>query len=207
MTNSFKPSAANSLASARTCSIGFVACLPRIFGIAQNVQVRSHPSEIFRYAMCRGVTRIRLPSSRAVAGAGLNTVRCSPRLPTSRSAARATSSRENTPITASTPGRSSNSVSFWRSARQPATIIPRVPPACLSPTISSITPYDSARDESINAQVLIMTRSDPSGSATNCQPSSLNRPSIRSLSTRFFGQPRLTNENVPRQFAGSTGST
>ena len=48
MFSSRTPSAASSLASAMTSSIGFVACLPRILGIAQNVHSRSQPSEIFK---------------------------------------------------------------------------------------------------------------------------------------------------------------
>ena len=157
--------------------------------------------------MCRGVTRIRPESSRARAGAGLNTLRCSPSRPTSRSAVRATSSRENTPITASTPGSSSNSFSFCRSARQPATITPRVLPAFLRSSISLTAAYDSAREASMKAHVFTTTRSDPVGSPTSCQPSSRRRPSIRSVSTRFLGQPRLTTANVPRQVAGSIACT
>ena len=53
----------------------------------------------------------------------------------------------------------------------------------------------------MKAQVFTTTMSEPCGSPTNCQPSCRNRPSIRSLSTRFFGQPRLTMANVPRQLA------
>ena len=123
----------------------------------------------------------------------------------SRSAARAISSREKTPITASTPGSSVSSDSFCRSARQPATITPRVPPDRFRSSISLIAAYDSWREASMNAQVLTTTMSEPCGSPTSCQPSLRSRPSIRSLSTRFFGQPRLTMENVPRQVAGSTG--
>ena len=42
------PSAASSSASATTISIGLVTCLPRMKGIAQNVQNRSQPSETLR---------------------------------------------------------------------------------------------------------------------------------------------------------------
>ena len=59
MFSSRTPSAASSRASAITSSIGLVACLPRILGIAQNVHSRSQPSEIFRKAKCRGVIRSR----------------------------------------------------------------------------------------------------------------------------------------------------
>ena len=48
ITSSRTPSAASSRASASTSSIGLVACLPRILGIAQNVHSRSQPSEIFK---------------------------------------------------------------------------------------------------------------------------------------------------------------
>ena len=157
--------------------------------------------------MCRGVTRMRPVSSRARAGAGRKMLRWSPRPPISRSAVFAISSRENTPITASRPGSSWSRPSFCRSARQPDTITPRVPPCFLRSSISLIAAYDSAREASMNAQVLTTTRSDPAGSATSCQPSSRSSPSIRSPSTRFFGQPRLTIANVPRQVAGSTGNT
>ena len=49
----------------------------------------------------------------------------------------------------------------------------------------------------MNPQVFTMTKSAPSGSDTSMYPSSVSAPSIRSLSTRFLGQPRLTKAYVP----------
>ena len=65
------------------------------------------------------------------------------------------------------------------------------------PSSSSITPHDSCRAASMNPQVLTMTRSDSCPSGTSTNPSCASNPSIRSESTRFLEQPRLTNETVP----------
>ena len=70
-------------------------------------------------------------------------------------------------------------------------------PARLRSSISRITPSDSCRAASMNPQVLMMTRSAAFESGTRAYPSWARSPSIRSESTRFFGQPRLTKEKVP----------
>src|SRR5712691_2926077 len=60
-----------------------------------------------------------------------------------------------------------------------------------------MTAFDSARELSMKPQVFTMTKSAPSASDTSEYPSSDSVPSIFSLSTRFFGQPRLTKAYVP----------
>ena len=64
-------------------------------------------------------------------------------------------------------------------------------------SISSITPHDSCRAASMNPQVFTMTRSASWPSGTSTYPSCASRPSIRSESTRFLEQPRLTKPIVP----------
>ena len=59
-------------------------------------------------------------------------------------------------------------------------------------SISSITPHDSCRAASMNPQVLTITRSACCPSGTSAKPSCASSPSIRSESTRFLEQPRLT---------------
>ena len=86
--------------------------------------------------------------------------------------------------------------SFCRSARQPATTTPLTVPARLRSSISSITPHDSCRAVSMNPQVLTMTRSASVPSGTSAKPSWARSPSIRSESTRFLEQPRLTKLTV-----------
>ena len=56
-----------------------------------------------------------------------------------------------------------------------------------------MTDFDSSRELSMKPHVLTMTKSAPSGSETSEYPSRAKVPSIFSLSTRFFGHPRLTN--------------
>ena len=73
---------------------------------------------------------------------------------------------------------------------------PLTSPDRLRSSISSITPIDSRRAASMNPQVLMITRSDGCESGTSTYPSWPSNPSIRSESTRFFEQPRLTKEIV-----------
>src|SRR4051812_6500920 len=49
----------------------------------------------------------------------------------------------------------------------------------------------------MNPHVFTTAKSAPLGSSTSSYPSRRNKPSMRSLSTRFFGQPRLTNAYRP----------
>ena len=52
----------------------------------------------------------------------------------------------------------------------------------------------------MNPQVLTITRSDCCASGTSAYPSWASSPSIRSESTRFLEQPRLTKLTVPLGF-------
>ncbi|GBD37172.1 hypothetical protein HRbin36_02302 [bacterium HR36] len=89
-------------------------------------------------------------------------------------------------------GNSCISLSRQRSAKQPATTTARTRPRRFNSSISRITASDSCRAASIKPQVLTMTRSASSGFGVNAKPSCANRPSMRSESTVFFAQPRLT---------------
>src|SRR5262245_18059482 len=86
--------------------------------------------------------------------------------------------------------------SFLRSARQPATTTEPTRPCRFSSSISRMTARDSWRAASMKPQVLTTTTSAPSASGTRARPSWASLPSIRSESTVFFGQPRLTKAKV-----------
>ena len=126
ITSSRTPSAASSRASATTSSIGLVACLPRILGIAQNVHSRSQPSEILRNAKCRGVIR-----SRAVSGSGCvgRRLEDGPLLvePAEQPVGDLGDflAAEDADQVVDVRAARSSSDSFCRSARQPETITPR----------------------------------------------------------------------------------
>jgi YVTN family beta-propeller protein len=122
------------------------------------------------------------------------------------SATRLISSRPNTPTIWSISGNSSKSAEPSRCGKQPATITPLVLPARFRSSISRITALDSARELSMNPHVLTMTKSAPSGSETRAYPSSASVPNIRSLSTRFLAQPRLTKAYVPFERPRSTSA-
>ena len=101
-------------------------------GIAQNVQSRSQPSEIFRNAKCRGVIRRRAVSGSGCVGAGWNT------RPLLVEAAEQPVgdlghflAAEDADQVIDLRARSTSSDSFCRSARQPETITPRSSPRAL----------------------------------------------------------------------------
>ena len=73
----------------------------------------------------------------------------------------------------------------------PATTTLPTRPAAFSASISRMTPSDSCRAGSMNPHVFTTTTSAPSASGCRAYPSWASLPSIRSESTRFFGQPRL----------------
>jgi hypothetical protein len=66
----------------------------------------------------------------------------------------------------------------------------------LSFTASEISFIDSCFEASRNPQVLMTITSARAGSAVIANPSWASSPSIRSLSTKFFGHPKLTNATV-----------
>src|SRR5579859_3453273 len=59
-----------------------------------------------------------------------------------------------------------------------------------------IASIDSFFEPSIKPHVLTMTTSASCASRVTCIPSRNNEPSMTSLSTRFFAQPRLTNPTL-----------
>src|SRR5215210_5727282 len=79
----------------------------------------------------------------------------------------------------------------------PATTTAPTFPAFLSSSISRMTASDSCRAGSMNPQVLTTTTSAPSASGVRAYPSWASLPSILSVSTVFFGQPRLTQAYRP----------
>ena len=162
MISSRTPSAASSRASAMTSSIGLVACLPRILGIAQNVQSRSQPSEIFRNAKCLGVIR-----SRARVGQRL----CRRRL-------------KDDPLLVQPADQPVGDLGDFLAAEDADQVVdlghvrraalpsaarpgsprrsrPAVRPAALSSSISSIAPNDSCRACSMKPQVLTIDEIGP----------------------------------------------
>src|SRR5205807_1581653 len=66
-------------------------------------------------------------------------------------------------------------------------------PAFFNSRASRISLRLSSLEASRKPQVLITMASARSASGVTASPSPASRPSIRSLSTRFLGQPRLTN--------------
>ena len=101
-------------------------------------------------------------------------------------------SRSNTPTIASMPGAHSSSLARWRCTRQPATTTRLISPFSLRRIASWITSSDSSFDASRKPQVFTTIASGRWSSFTSSKPDCLRTPSIFSLSTRFFGQPRLT---------------
>src|SRR5580704_13672314 len=59
-----------------------------------------------------------------------------------------------------------------------------------------IASMDSFFDASIKPQVFTITTSASCAFWVTCMPSRSNEPSMTSLSTRFFAQPRLTNPTL-----------
>src|SRR5262249_1995985 len=80
--------------------------------------------------------------------------------------------------------------------RHPATITRLHWPASFMATASRISWSDSRLEASRNPHVLITIASARLESGVTTSPSSASSPSIRSLSTRFLGQPRLTKATV-----------
>src|SRR4051812_16044236 len=65
-------------------------------------------------------------------------------------------------------------------------------PDFFSSSASRISLRDSSLDAPRKPQVLMTIASALAASGVMARPSSASRPSMRSESTRFFGQPRLT---------------
>src|SRR5438876_2793569 len=103
------------------------------------------------------------------------------------------------PTTASTSG-----IFFWissrkRSTRQPATTSFCARPSVLSRAISRIVSTDSCCALPINEQVLTTMTSASSAREVNSAPAWVSKPIMTSLSTRFLGQPKLTNPTLRRE--------
>ncbi len=81
-------------------------------------------------------------------------------------------------------------------ARHPATTSVISGRARLSPAISSMTEADSSAAGLMNPQVFTMMMSADAGSAEKSHPATASAPSITSVSTVFFGQPRLTAATI-----------
>src|SRR4030043_1429579 len=80
--------------------------------------------------------------------------------------------------------------------RQPVTTSRRHFPCSLAAAMARIVSTDSSCASRMKPQVLMMTTS-ASSRAEGTQPFSCRRPSITSLSTIFFGHPRLIMRTVP----------
>src|SRR5262249_5978250 len=96
--------------------------------------------------------------------------------------------------------------SRYRSTRQPATISFFACPS-LCRAISRIVLTDSCCALSMKEQVLTTMTSASSAEATRSAPACESTPIITSLSTRFLGQPRLTNPTLGETFGGSAAAT
>src|SRR5216117_3711486 len=81
----------------------------------------------------------------------------------------------------------------YLSARHPVTTSRLHRPFFLSSAISRIVSIDSRFELSMKLQVLTMMTSASDLSVVTVWPAFCRRPSITSLSTRFFGHPRLIN--------------
>src|SRR5438876_4661546 len=81
----------------------------------------------------------------------------------------------------------------YLSARHPVTTSRLHRPLFLSSAISRIVSIDSRFELSMKLQVLTMMTSASDLSVVTVWPAFCRRPSITSLSTRFFGHPRLIN--------------
>src|SRR5256712_4243986 len=96
------------------------------------------------------------------------------------------------PTRASISGRAARISSWFRCTMQPATTSLRQRPVFLNSAISRIVSIDSRRAGSMKVQVLTTITSASAGSRVRSYPPRRSVPSMTSLSTRFFGQPRLT---------------
>ena len=94
------------------------------------------------------------------------------------------------PATWSTSGRASASSPPYRSAMQPVTTR-RAPSRRLSSRAKMVSML-SRRASSMKAQVFTTTRSAAAGSSVAVMPSASSVPMILSLSTWFFGQPKVS---------------
>ena len=100
------------------------------------------------------------------------------------------------PTTASTSGTCSRIWSRNRSTRHPATMSLRAAPNFLCSAISRIASTDSFCADSMKLHVLTTRISASSARGVSSYPSRVRIPIITSLSTRFFGHPRLTNPTL-----------
>jgi hypothetical protein len=105
------------------------------------------------------------------------------------------------PTTASTSGIRLRISSRKRSTRQPATTSFFARPEVLCAAISRIVLTDSCCALSMNEQVFTTMTSASSARVESSAPARARSPIITSLSTRFFGHPRLTK---PTFVAGAT---
>ena len=97
------------------------------------------------------------------------------------------------PTTASTSGMSRRIWSRKRSTRHPATTSLWARPEVLCRAMSRIVLTDSCWALAMKEQVLTTMTSASSARVVNSAPACCSRPIMTSVSTRFFGQPRLTN--------------
>src|SRR5271155_3311559 len=97
------------------------------------------------------------------------------------------------PITASTSGICSRMSLRKRSTMQPATINFCARPNFLYSAISRMDSTDSFCAGSMKLQVLTTSTSASPARGVSSYPARARMPIITSLSTRFFGHPRLTN--------------
>src|SRR5580704_7941042 len=81
----------------------------------------------------------------------------------------------------------------YRSTRHPATINRFARPVFLYSAISRIVSTDSCFAGSIKLHVLTTITSASEGCGVSSCPEAVSWPIITSVSTRFFGHPRLTN--------------
>ena len=95
------------------------------------------------------------------------------------------------PTTASTSGMLLRISSRKRSTRHPATTSFLARPEVLCPAISRIVLTDSCCALSMNEHVLTTMTSASSARGESSAPARARRPIITSLSTKFFGHPRL----------------
>src|SRR5215469_10582034 len=105
------------------------------------------------------------------------------------------------PTTASTSGMFLRISSRKRSTRHPATIN-FFAPTDLWRAISRMVLTDSCCALSMKEQVFTTMTSASSARGTNSAPFCASMPIMTSLSTRFLGQPRLTNPTLGAVFGG-----
>src|SRR5580658_8129934 len=97
------------------------------------------------------------------------------------------------PRTASTSGRFLAISPRYRSTKHPATTSFLARPVFLYSAISRIVSMDSCFAGSIKLHVLTTITSASAGCGVSSWPCAVSWPIITSVSTRFFGHPRLTN--------------